>query len=214
MTQFIQHRVNTLDALAATPLEYGAEIDVRYHNNELVLTHDPFNHHIDADLTRLEDYAAAWRRAAPLILNIKTEGVEARCIEIMNRAGISNWFFLDLSMPYFVRYAAMAASGEIAGFTPQNLAVRFSEYEAIEYAEGFAGRAGWVWVDCFSKLPLENGSFERLARAGFRVCIVSPELQGHSLERINEFARLLGNVEVAAVCTKKPDLWIAAMEGK
>jgi len=77
-----------------------------------------------------------------------------------------------------------------------------------EATNGFAGRAGWVWVDCFSRMPLDRQTAERLRDAGYRLCIVSPELQKHDEERIAEFRRLLASIQPDAVCTKRPDLWM------
>ena len=56
--KFIQHRVNTLQALCEVPRSCGAEIDIRYHRNDLVLHHDPFQHHETTPLL-FEDFFAA-----------------------------------------------------------------------------------------------------------------------------------------------------------
>lgn len=45
MIQYIAHRINTLEQLQQVPLKYGIELDIRYHENSLVLHHDPFHHH-------------------------------------------------------------------------------------------------------------------------------------------------------------------------
>lgn len=204
--KIIAHRINDPRHLADLPPDFGAEIDVRYHEDELVLAHDPFGHH-RAPLATLDEFCRGWHHAGPLILNIKSEGIEQRCIDVMARHGVRDWFFLDLSMPYFVRFAERAARRE-AGFGPERLAVRFSEREAIEYALGFAGAAGWVWVDCFARLPLDGETCAQLVAAGFRICVVSPELQGHSLQRIQHAVRQCAALPVAAVCTKHPQLWL------
>lgn len=206
----VHHRINTVAQLAEVPRDRGIELDVRYHEDALVLAHDPFGHHVSRP-EPFEDLLAAWRHDGPMILNVKTEGIERACIELMVRHGVRRWFFLDLSMPYFVAYALKAAAGEIPGFGPENLAVRFSEHEAIEYALGFAGKARWVWVDCFTQMPLDDRAHRALREAGFRVCLVSPELQKHPVDRIREFRRQLGTREVEAVCTKRPDLWTAPL---
>lgn len=207
MISLINHRINEIEQLAEVPLENGCEIDVRYHEDDLVLHHDPFGHH-RLRPTRLADFLDQYRLQGPLILNVKTEGVEAACIRMMRERGIGNWFFLDLSMPMFAIFSERARTGEIAGFGPENLAVRFSEREPIEYALAFAGKAGWVWVDCFTRMPLDAESSARLKRAGFRICIVSPELQKHDTARIAEFRRQLRDQPFDAVCTKRPDLWV------
>lgn len=204
----IAHRVNTVSHLRKTPPDYGVELDIRYHEDELVLHHDPFGHHRDVQLARFQDLLDAWNHTGPLILNVKTEGIEQKCIDLVTARGIKNWFFLDLSMPYFVAYARKAAAGVIPGFGPDNLAVRFSEYESIHYATGFSGMAGWVWVDCFTRMPLNEKSYVTLKNAGFKICLVSPELQKHPLSRIDEFRKQLDGMTIDAVCTKRPDLWL------
>lgn len=209
---YIQHRLNHSEGLVGLPRAFGAEIDVRYHGNDLVLEHDPFHHH-ERKPQRLDDWLEAWDHDGPLILNVKTEGIETACIDLVNLHRVRNWFFLDLSPPYLVKYSLIAAAGEIAGFGPGNLAVRFSEHEPLEAALAFAGRVGWVWVDCFTRLPLDARACAALKAAGFRLCLVSPELQKHPLERIGEFRALLAGLDIDAVCTKRPDLWGGAADG-
>lgn len=202
---FINHRINTIQNLSQVPAENGVEIDIRYHENNLVLEHDPFSHH-EKEPTLFEDFLKVWKHQGPMILNIKTEGVEEKCIELMNRYSVNHWFFLDLSMPCFVKYAKKAARG-IKGFSPENLAVRFSEEEVIEYALNFKDRVRWVWIDCFTKFPLDKNNYDSLKKNNFKLCLVSPELQGHDLSKINEFATELKSLSFDAICTKRPDLW-------
>lgn len=211
--QIVKHRINTVEDLKNVPISYGIEIDIRYHKNELVLHHDPFSHHLTHP-EKFEKLLSHWRHAGPMILNIKTEGVELRCIELMNRYNVQNWFFLDLSMPYFTIYAEKAWNREIPGFSADNLAVRFSEREALEYALGFSGKAKWVWVDCFTKLPLTKEVSKSLEVSGFQICLVSPELQKHDPEMIYAFRESLKGINVSAVCTKFPEKWKSPMEAK
>lgn len=204
--QFINHRINTSAQLKTVPTSNGVELDVRYHNDNLVLHHDPFGHHVNAPES-FEHFLEQWRHRGPMILNVKTEGIERKCIELMNRYQVADWFFLDMSMPYFAMYAPKAVSGEIEGFTPANLAVRFSEREPVEYALAFEGQAKWVWVDCFTHLPLNADNYHQLKDAGFKFCLVSPELQKHSSDLIGQFRDQCSAFEVDAVCTKRTDLW-------
>jgi hypothetical protein len=205
----ICHRVNTLDHLKEiSNTDYGVEIDIRYHENNLVLHHDPFNHNLN-NPTLLQDFLANYHLQGPIILNVKTEGIEQECINLMNKFNIKNWFFLDLSMPYFVKYALLAEKKTILGFNKGNLAVRFSEYEPLEYALAFTGKSSWVWVDCFSKMPLNKENYSKLKESGFKICLVSPELQGHDISLIDDFKKQLqdNNIQVDAVCSKRVDLW-------
>lgn len=206
--QIICHRINTISQLKGVPLTYGAEIDIRYHNDRLVLAHDPFHGDI-AGTSDFESWLKHYRLNGILILNLKTEGIEEDCITLMRKYGISRYFFLDMSMPCFVQYAKKAEKGSIEGFTPDHLAVRYSEEEPLEYALSFAGKARWIWVDCFTRLPLDNHVITALKTAGFKICLVSPELQKHNPQRIAEFKMQLTTLNVMpdAVCTKYPDMW-------
>jgi hypothetical protein len=70
----------------------------------------------------------------------------------------------------------------------------------------------WVWVDCFSNgLWLSGAEERRLHDAGFKLCLVSPELQGRTspgeLEIVKEKLRTEA-VVIDAVCTKVPEQWV------
>ena len=126
---------------------------------------------------------------------------------MMNSYEIKNWFFLEMSMPFLVKYSLLTQSANPI-LSPENLAVRFSEFEPLEYALSFTGKAGWVWIDCFNELPLTNEIYKQLKQSGFKICLVSPELQGHSLEQIRVFKDLIQDMEIDAICTKRQDLWV------
>jgi hypothetical protein len=204
--QIIHHRINTLDQLKDIQIKDGAEIDIRYHNNDLILHHDPFSHDVDSPLL-LNIFLKNWKSKGPLILNVKSEGVEDACIKLMTAHKIENWFFLDLSMPFFVKYSLIAAEKSLFGFSSRNLAVRFSDFEPLEYAVSFKGKASWVWVDTFKSFALNNESYKKLIDAQFQLCLVSPELQGGSKEDILNMKAAIKNFSIAAVCTKFPKLW-------
>ncbi len=119
----------------------------------------------------------------------------------MKASHIQDYFFLDQSFPFLVKWARL---GE------RNCAVRVSEFESIETALSLAGKVDWVWVDCFTHFPLQREDAQRLKAAGFRLCLVSPELQGRDAElEIPQMARLLveRGIQMDAVCTKRADLW-------
>ena len=203
----INHRINTLKLLSNVPSENGIEVDVRYHNNDLILHHNPFKHH-ETHPELFENLLKEWKCSGYMILNIKTEGIEQRCIDLMNKYAIKKWFFLDLSMPYFAIFSEKAKNLHIKGFCPDNLAVRFSEREPIEYALSYAGKAKWVWIDCFSFVPLSVETYKKLKKLNFKICIVSPELQNHPKNKIADFKLQLNTIDIDAVCTKYPEMWI------
>jgi len=191
----IVHRRNTIEDLKATPNGYGVEVDIRSRGEELIIHHDPF-----VEGERFEDWIAAYRHGT-LILNVKEEGLEGRLKDAMQVHGIEDYFLLDQSFPFLVKWAE-ALRGRCA--------VRVSEFELLETAFSLAGKANWVWVDCFTRFPLSVDDASRLKQAGFKLCLVSPELQGRDASsEIPALMELLGErgIEADAVCTKRPELW-------
>jgi hypothetical protein len=191
----IAHRRNTVAALQATDPKYGIEVDIRSETQRLIIHHDPF---------AAGDSFDAWMdsyRHGTLILNVKEEGLEARLIDLMQAKGINDYFFLDQSFPFLVKWSMKGM---------RRCAVRVSEYETIETALTLTGKVDWVWVDCFTRFPLRHADAKRLKEAGFKLCLVSPELQGRDAEiEIPALGALLKErkIEADAICTKRPDIW-------
>ncbi|EWY40471.1 hypothetical protein N825_34840 [Skermanella stibiiresistens SB22] len=193
--KIIMHRRNTLEQLLKTPTTMGIEVDIRSHGDRLVIHHDPYT-----DGENFEDWISSYSHGT-LILNVKEEGLEERLITLMAYHGIEDYFFLDQSFPFLVRTARRGES---------RCAVRVSEFESIETALSLAGKIGWVWVDCFTRFPLDQQDARRLKAAGFKLCLVSPELQGRDgAVEIPEMRALLAarGIVADAVCTKLPELW-------
>jgi len=65
--------------------------------------------------------------------------------------------------------------------------------------------AQWIWVDVFTKIPVTETECARLKEAGYRLCFVSPELQGRP-ENVEEYRRCIGHC-MDMVCTKIPTAW-------
>jgi hypothetical protein len=193
--KIIAHRRNTLTDLVATPHEYGVEVDIRSEGQKLIIHHDPF-----AAGECFDDWIDVYRHGT-LILNVKEEGLEMRLIKIMKAKGIEDYFFLDQSFPFLYKWAIAGA---------KHCAVRVSEFESIETAMKLVGWIDWIWVDCFTHFPLSHDEALDLKQAGFRLCLVSPELQGRDAEtEIPALAHLLRrrDIQADAVCTKRSDLW-------
>ncbi|MCS7004666.1 MAG: hypothetical protein NZM38_05005 [Cytophagales bacterium] len=187
----IVHRINTVAQLAQVPTHYGIELDLRADGKELIMHHDAFQ-----SGERFEDLLKVFRHEL-IILNTKCEGLEEALLGLMQQYKVKDYFFLDLSLPFLVKYVRKGV---------RKIAVRFSEFEPLEFVMNFAGKVDWVWVDCFSDLPLNSENYPVLKKH-FKICLVSPELQGHPLEKISEFKQRIGSWEIDAVCTKKPELW-------
>lgn len=86
----------------------------------------------------------------------------------------------------------------------KNIAVRYSEYEPIENIIKLKNIVKWVWVDCFNNFPLTIKDYDIIKSNNLKICLVSPELQGHSIERILEFKNIIlqNNFKIDAVCCK------------
>lgn len=193
--KLIAHRRNTVAELQATPTHYGVEVDIRSFGQQLVIHHDPFLNGEDF-VTWLDHY-----RHSTLILNVKEEGLEQRLMDLMAARGIEDFFFLDQSFPFLIK---TARQGE------RRCAVRVSEYEQLDTALSLAGKIDWVWVDCFTRFPLSGSDAFKLHEAGFKLCLVSPELQQRTDPgEIPALRQLLAEYRITpeAVCTKWPERW-------
>jgi hypothetical protein len=188
----IEHRVNTIEHLRRVPSERGVEIDVRDYEGELRLVHDPLE-----SGERLEDWLAVYRHQL-VIFNTKCDGLVERIVLLADQYRVSNYFFLDLANPTLINLARRGM---------HQIAVRYSEFEPLEFALAFAGKVEWVWVDCFTQLPLNLATYQRLHQH-FKICLVSPELQQHPRTMIQTFREQLLTMPIEAVCTDLCDDWL------
>lgn len=187
--EFIAHRINTLEELKALPYEYGVELDLRDDlNGRVYIQHNPFEKGED-----FEEYLKAYHHGT-MILNIKSERIEHKVLELISKYDVKSYFFLDSSFPMI---KLLSDIGE------KNIALRFSELEGLDTIRNMAGKATWVWVDCFTRLPIDKDSYKELKNLGYKLCMVSPELEGQP-EKLEDYkAFLLENgIVMDAVCTK------------
>ncbi len=186
--KYIAHRINTIEQLQKLPREYGVELDLRDSQDCLILQHDPFTPGQD-----FEEYLHHYHHGT-MILNIKSERVEHKVLELLKKYKIKEYFFLDSSFPMIF---LLSSQGE------KKCALRFSELEGLDTILAMQGRVEWVWVDCFTKLSINKKKYKILKEAGFKLCLVSPELQGreHDLEAYRDFLAQ-ENIVFDAICTK------------
>ena len=188
---YIRHRINTVKDLKTVSNDMGIELDIRYEGDKLILHHDPF---VTGEL--FEDLLKEYNHKM-IILNVKTEGIEDEVLRLLKKYNVKDYFFLDVSFPALIK---LTRAGE------KNIAIRFSEYEPMEQCMSVKSMVNWVWVDCFTKLPLDDKVYKEL-KSNFKICLVSPELQKHSTDKIKEFKTIIKNYEIDAICTKVPDVW-------
>ena len=193
--EYIAHRINTVEELKKTPKEYGVELDLRDFGDRLILQHDPFT-----DGEDFEEYLKYYNHGT-MILNIKSERIEHRVLELIQKYNIQKYFFLDSSFPMIY---LLSKDGE------KDIALRFSEFEGLDTILNMKDKVDWIWVDCFTRLALTNLEANLLKQAKFKLCLVSPELQGYDPEcEIPKMWNILveRNIFIDAICTKHPEIW-------
>ena len=187
--ELIAHRINTVEELKALPVQYGVELDLRDDlNGRIYIQHNPFEPGED-----FEDYLKEYHHGT-MILNIKSERIEHKALEMIANHDVKDYFFLDSSFPMIKLLSDM---GE------HKIALRFSELEGLDTIRNMAGKADWIWVDCFTRLPIDKESYAELKALGYKLCMVSPELEGQP-EKLEEYKKFLEENEIVmdAVCTK------------
>ena len=187
--EYIAHRVNTLDELKKIPSEYGVELDLRDNlDGKIYIQHNPF----EAG-ENFEEYLQNYHHGT-MILNIKSERIEFRILELLEKYCIKKYFFLDSSFPMIF---SLSNRGE------KNIALRVSEWEGMDTPRNMAGKINWIWVDCFSKIPVGPEEVKELKDLGYKLCFVSPELQGREAD-IENYRQYIKEKRMYfdAICTK------------
>jgi hypothetical protein len=171
------------------------EIDVRSYNNRIILNHDPM---------KSGEFLDNWLRKYNhkfLIINIKEEGLEKYIIKILKNKKIKDFFFLDQSFPFLIK---------TLNSNETRCAIRFSEYEDIRTINNLKKKINWVWVDHFSKFPLNKSTSDNLKKKKIKICIVSPEIvKKTSVKSLKKLKNSIQkkNIHIDAVCTKNPEIW-------
>lgn len=194
--EFIAHRINTIEELKEIPQEYGVELDLRDDlNGRIYIQHNPFEQGED-----FEEYLKLYNHGT-MILNIKSERVEYQALNLINKYNIKKYFFLDSSFPMIY---LLSKEGE------KNVAIRVSEFEGMDTARNMAGLVSWIWLDCFTKIPIDYIQYQELKSLGYKVCFVSPELEGRQQD-VEKYRDIFKEDKMVldAVCTKKYniDIW-------
>ncbi|MBR1843347.1 MAG: hypothetical protein IJ793_00500 [Opitutales bacterium] len=193
MTDFIAHRINTIAELKNLPSYFGAELDLRDDlNGRIYIQHNPFESGDD-----FEDFLKEYHHGI-MILNIKSERIELNCLKLLAKFNIKNYFFLDSTFPMIW---LLSHQGE------KNIALRISEVEGLDTAINMAGKIDWIWVDCFSRIPIGHKEYKELKNLGYKLCFVSPELENRDWD-IETYAKIIKREGIIfdAICTKQHNI--------
>lgn len=200
MIQIIKHRCNNIADLEFCKTNWGVEIDIRSDMTQfesLYLTHDPYVRGPSFD-----DWIVLFKSkgiAGPLILNTKEDGLESVILKKLKLYDITNYIFLDTSLPTLNLWTR--------NYNNHNFFIRHSSIEPIEFVQKHLNFCKWVWLDCFER-KIPNIEDIALLKKNFKICLVSPELQGGSSMDIDNFVNLYKH-GIDAVCTKFPEIWEA-----
>ena len=192
--EIIAHRINTIDKLKNLNIKLGVEVDIRSNDKNLIICHDPFTDYIN-----FEEWLSFYNHGT-LILNVKENGLEEELLKTLQDFKKENFFILDQAFPYIVN---TINQGE------KRCAVRLSEYESINTVLALKDKLSWVWIDFFTKFPIDLEIYKILKKNKFKLCFVSPELQGHSHSKCLDLKYYIQSNEMFfdAVCTKKINFW-------
>ena len=169
---------------------FGVETDVRDHDGQLVVAHDPPR---GSDLIPfgdlLELYVSAGQPGA-LAINVKADGLQAPLKALMARAGIDRGFVFDMSVPDSLGYLA-------EGFEV------FTRHSEFEPQPAFYAEASGVWIDCFRGDWITADVARAHLAAGKKVALVSPEL--HRRPHANAWRQWETLGSEVMICTDFPD---------
>ena len=196
----INHRVNSINKLLKTSVEFGVEVDLRSENKKIYLHHDPF---------KKGEFFERWIKYYKhkiLILNVKEEGLEEKIIKVLKKNKIKNFFFHDQTFSTLLK-----------NMSKTRVSVRYSEYEDLKEKNYLFRKIKWLWLDNFNQIKLSKRFYNYLKNKKVKICMVSPELI--KKKRQSEIKRLINNLkknkfDLDAVCTKKPKLWRTLLNEK
>lgn len=159
----IIHKVNTIEKLKTVPQNYGVEIDIRFENNNLYLSHDLIAD--KASKCSLESFLLEYNHEF-IVANIKDTGIESDVIQAISQT-TNNFFLLDFEIPFLFH-----KNKKIKKY----LSTRYSIFEQTSKESEVINYVDWIWVDTFSDFPINEININNLPN--LKKCLVSPERWG------------------------------------
>jgi hypothetical protein len=177
---------------AALARGYGLETDVRDYGGRLVISHDP----PAADALPLEALLDDYRRvgaSGALALNIKSDGLAAPLVAMLQSYGITNYFVFDMSVPDMRHYHQLGVTA-------------YSRHSDVETEIVGLDRSRGVWLDAFQTDWYDSATIHRLLASEKQVAVVSPELHGRDPKPIWKLLRSINDPDERLLCcTDQPD---------
>ena len=177
---------------------FGTETDLRDYNGEIVISHDiPEQDNLVSFNSFLEIYSkyANFSIEMPLALNVKSDGLQTKARNILQKFNIENYFFFDMSIPDHIGYIKANL----------NTYTRQSEYEKepIFYKE-----SNGIWLDAFENQWYDSELINYHLNSLKKVAIVSFDLHKREYLEQWEFVKSenFHNNENILLCTDNPEI--------
>ena len=138
--EIIAHRINTINKLKNLNNKFGVEVDIRSNDKNLIIGHDPFSDYIN-----FKDWLSFYNHGT-LILNVKENGLEEELIKTMKHFKKEKFFHSRSIIPLYYKYNKNWR---------KRCALRLSEYESINTVLSLKDKLSWVWIDFFTKFPID-----------------------------------------------------------
>jgi glycerophosphoryl diester phosphodiesterase len=182
---------NSIEAFTrALEAGFSLELDLRDHNGEIIVSHDPVSS--KDTILKYSDFLSL-AQAFPeslLGLNIKSDGLAPL---LSRKPPVNSHFFFDMSIPETLQYRKQGLP----------VATRASEYEPLNDKS-----AKYFWIDSFVK-DLRSDEIRDLIghpSAPSLMVFVSPELHGRDKSEFWErFVSLYRENDFIGICTDYPD---------
>lgn len=169
---------------------YGFETDIRDCAGKLLISHNPPK----GDEATLDEVLRIYQETgsiATLALNIKADGLQEMLKPVLEKYGVTNYFFFDMSVCDTILYVEQK----------QKFASRSSEFEPYL---PFYKDSEVVWVDYFDGRTNIVDEVRKYITDGKMPCIVSPELHKLPYEAMWQMLKDNGLTNIM-LCTDVPD---------
>lgn len=194
--QLISHRgywvneseKNTIQAFKrAFDFDFGAEIDLREHKGELLVSHDLLN----GKELNFDEILSIWNGRTKLAINIKEDGLASLVHFKMKSYSKDNWFVFDMSIPDTISHLKIG----------NPFFIRMSE---IEKDLHLINDSSGIWLDAFHSIWYDLNLIEEILNKNKKICLVSPELHEFNHQALWDYIKLLNRNENIYLCTDFP----------
>jgi hypothetical protein len=174
-------------------LGFGTETDIRDFNGELVISHDIPDFNCIKMETFLELYSSLTNHDFTLALNIKSDGLQTKLFEVLNKFKIENYFVFDMSIP------------DTIGYLNKGMPF-FSRQSEYENTPVFYENCNGIWLDSFLGNWFNKERVLDHLNSHKKIAIVSSELHKRNAIELWDFIKKnnFHKSDAIILCTDKP----------